>query len=147
MSPVARVLRVASYCSRKGDKLYGFIFSFLRLLFTHGTVHVEFHFHFLPLIPVSFSFLSSNFNWFSAFDFLFVSAFHFQLQFHFQFLFVDSFSFVLMEGWISSVVFSWGLSIALFEVLFLISNSDQFFPFTYYSVLLLILIHACLMLD
>ena len=49
------------------------------------------------------------------------------------FLFPVSFL-LLMEGWISSVVFSWGLSIALFEVLLLTLNSDQFFPFTNYSV-------------
>ena len=41
----------------------------------------------------------------------------------FVFLFLFLFL-LLMEGWISSVVFSWGLSITLFEVLLLILNSD-----------------------
>ena len=75
--------------------MVGFHFQFFVLLFTRIVLFTQqLHFHFLLQIPVSFSFLSSNFSSFSAFDFLFVFAFCFQLQFHFQFLFVDSFLFL-----------------------------------------------------
>jgi len=49
----------------------------------------------------------------------------------------------LMEGWVSSIVFSWGSSTTLFEVLLLLLNSDQFFPFTNCSVF--VAINPCML--
>ena len=53
----------------------------------------------------------------------------------FYFLFLFTFSFLLlMEGWIPSFVFTWGLSTDLLEVLLLILDSNKFFPFTNHFV-------------
>ena len=49
----------------------------------------------------------------------------------------------LMEGYVSCVVFSWGSSTALFEVLLLLLHSDKFFLFTNYSIV--VAINPCML--